>query len=190
MNFELDQDYFNRAGDKVRYVGKGISRLYFRVADGTLRDYLPGYTHDQDYEFDILGKWEITDDPDRVYVYQGKEYRYADDKFIAHYLEDIQKILIKPLEIKPGKIEYFEEFKCPYCQEVYPATANHTCTYPDQQHKKIHSRLHSRQEKAQEILDSMAHLKKIEPLEKWDTLSLKSKINELIADRNNKLDNK
>lgn len=44
MNFELDQDYFNRAGNKVRYVGTApawgidaqLIEYMFRKKDGSL----------------------------------------------------------------------------------------------------------------------------------------------------------
>ncbi len=61
VEFELDQDYFNRAGDKVRYVGTSLhasdqhaflsaGRVYFTGKNGRR-----GLTDDY---LDILGRWD------------------------------------------------------------------------------------------------------------------------------------
>lgn len=116
MKFELDEYYFNRAGDKVKYVGEVYGGRYFRDQNDDLymlskdRKWHPfeiGNT--QTHELDILGKWEITDDSDRVYVTEYGEYyaRIEDGKIVftrdgnfLHMSEgainQVQKILIKP----------------------------------------------------------------------------------------------
>lgn len=124
MKFELDEYYFNRAGDKVRYVGytgffnHGIKSNVFRDVAGAIYSvneggcYLPFEIGNAAVsECDILGKWEIADDPDRVYVIGGEEHRagnIGDSKynfwrtdseyFYAKFgdIDRVQKILIKP----------------------------------------------------------------------------------------------
>ncbi len=104
MKFELDQNYFNRAGDKVRYVGNDG---YFRKANGDIFCvHCNGAYHlGGEYDLDIIDKWEITDDPDRVYVMDdGAELRF-DHQWVKWHvyisgiggaIEHVKKILIKP----------------------------------------------------------------------------------------------
>lgn len=125
MKFELDQDYFNRAGDKVRYVGFGPGGFYYFRESKYMTLYEVDsdgrYNHERGREYDILGKWEITDDLDRVYItvggkelkahgilkigenktfmlkdVEGCSYQYYSNPNLCLTDMQIQKILIKP----------------------------------------------------------------------------------------------
>lgn len=104
MKFELDCDYFNRAGDKVRYVGYNCvsDKAYVRRADTAiyLIRWQDGRVSDEGdaHQGDILDLWEITDAPDRVYVIKGSEFRR--DSIAIKYggLSEVEKILIKPFK--------------------------------------------------------------------------------------------
>lgn len=68
MKFDLDCDYFNRTGDKVKYVGKYVGDMFlFRYEHNTVYPVRANGQALPDKEscVDILGKWEITDDPDK-----------------------------------------------------------------------------------------------------------------------------
>ena len=128
MKFELDEYYFNRAGDKVKYVGRNdifgdgyLFRLsngdtYYTKENGTIR-------YNDDSSYDILGKWKINDDPNRVYVIDGIEYIWVakgcpqvwNESKGLRLFSEVQKILIKPssgsvssitISGKPKKIEF------------------------------------------------------------------------------------
>lgn len=132
IKFELDVDYFNRAGDKVRYVGLNDSKasakkyrvfryapselIYHTLEDGTFHGTNLGQA-----ELDVLGSWEITNDPNRVYVIDGKEWHYGDT--ITRYkkrslilkpggsdIEYVEKILIKPHKKWNEHINYHGTF--------------------------------------------------------------------------------
>lgn len=122
MKFELDEYYFNRAGDKVKYVGWPVNDdlFHFRREEGFLYSVNyhgfanPGFEESKD----ILGKWEINDDPDRVYVnytglelrckgrYQNNSYGLVSDGapsiLYLHKESEIKKILIKPRKLGTG----------------------------------------------------------------------------------------
>lgn len=188
MNFELDCDYFNRAGDKVRYVGMKphTPMLLFRGDDAQAFEIWPHngmrFGH-LESALDILGKWEIADDPERVYVVCGKEYRYGDtilrydQRTFAIVPEStdvalVEKILIKPLDLKQGKVEM-----------------------PTFDFKKEMARANKEANKLMrkcidEVLHGISHLDKIEPLnlELGCSTLIERKINELIAAHNAKLD--
>ena len=134
MEFELDEYYFNRAGDKVRYVGFGPRGLYyFRECEYMTLYEVDGdghYYHEKVRDYDITGKWEVNDDPDRVYIdYENREWRKGDFLIpnvpfgsLRSHLGNIKKILIKPRESILPVV-----WKCPQCEELFPEITPHTC---------------------------------------------------------------
>lgn len=102
MDFELDEYYFNRAGDKVKYVGRFGFFKSFRDTEGNIysvnSDGTTGGTEINALN-DITGKWEITDDPDRVYVIKGCGYSYGSFGLTYATMDDIEKILINPRKL-------------------------------------------------------------------------------------------
>lgn len=130
LRFKLDTDYFNRAGDKVRYVGQlSDGRCQFRKGDGP---YLLTVGADgfcvsprRKTDYDILDKWEITDDPDRVYLFPNDDHEYRGSELENFDSPCVEKILIKP-QFVPDK----NRSVCPYCLESRLLDAPHTCRYP------------------------------------------------------------
>lgn len=227
MKFELDCDYFNRAGDKVKYVGYDGTFYLFRRSEWIFfQIYQDGkfYNSPQEDTRDILGKWEITGDPDRVYVDDiGDEWRFApfegklnrlvnEKKQLADYgLSFIKKILIKP----PKKWDDSGEMEKAVCGPFGSLTKDALPDIKQIQDKAREDRKHANQEyngflnqridkmelhskpsaisQLAGLIDSVADLKKIEPLEMFPdsrALSLTGaclKINELIAAHNTRV---
>lgn len=168
MKFELDQDYFNRAGDKVRYVGNHLNHLVMRNLDLSLYCVYPDglFWDNSEQGQSILGKWEITEDPDRA------DLVTSDNDFVIVSISSIEKILVKPQK---------------------------TGLTNEQLRKRAESRPSAIAEIAR-LIDSTAHLKKIEPLENEmisldirdldkEIIAAKNKINELIAVHNANIGN-
>lgn len=112
--YELDCDYFNRAGDKVKYVGQDAAGWhYFRATEGHLFRIQHDGRRANPYaklSQDVIGKWEITDDPDRIYIIDGKKHQLKPDNIFTYSLKEnwlakVEKILIEPRE-KDWKVSW------------------------------------------------------------------------------------